>query len=140
MNGIYKGQSAEGKKQVKNNKWQEIVEMVQENAVRSRGERRREWRRRDGSEYERSTGRIVEGRGRNEKIEDEEDRKTVYCDVSLVSAKVFSFDQSVFERAEPRGDEQRTRTRGKSVEWIVHAATHQWDETARAYARGFAHH
>jgi hypothetical protein len=41
MNGRDKGQRAEGKRQVKK-KGQEMVETVQESAVRSRGERRRE--------------------------------------------------------------------------------------------------
>jgi hypothetical protein len=67
-------------------------------------------------------------------MEDEEQRRTGYCDGSLVRAKVFSFGRSVPERAEPRGSEQRTRTRGKSVEWMVQAATHQWDAKARASA------
>jgi hypothetical protein len=69
-----------------------------------------------------------------EKMEDEEERRTGYCDGSLVRAKVFSFGRSVPERAEPRGSEQRTRTRGKSVEWMGQAATHQWDAKARASA------
>ena len=42
MNGSDKGQRAEGKRQVKKKKRQEMVETVQESAVRSRGERRRE--------------------------------------------------------------------------------------------------
>lgn len=42
MNGRDKGQRAEGKRQVKKKKRQEMVETVQESAVRSRGERRRE--------------------------------------------------------------------------------------------------
>jgi hypothetical protein len=84
------------------------------------------WRRREGSEDERSAGRRREGRRGNEKMEDEEERRTGYCDGSLVSAKAFSFGRSVPEQAEPRGSEQRTRTRGKSVEWMGQAATHQW--------------
>jgi hypothetical protein len=54
----------------------------------------------EGSEEERSTGirRRGEGRGGNEKMDDEEERRTGYCDGSLVRAKVFSVGWSVPER------------------------------------------
>jgi hypothetical protein len=65
MNGRDKGQRAEGKRQVKKKKRQEMVETVQESAVRSRGERRREGcGGGEGSEDERSTHHTVQLRKR----------------------------------------------------------------------------